>query len=279
MKRHLRNFIVAASLLGAVGAIITAQTTSKDVAKERPKAGPVIRRADGKPDITGYWQAGQPHAFWAAFDLEGRAVADIEIRTTFPTFVVDPANGKIPYNEPGMAKKKDLYEHHLREDPQAHCFLSGVPRQIYTPFGFQILQAQDAVLFSFEAFHAYRNVYTSGKHPDPKIKLFQGDSRGKWEGDVFVVETDNLNDRTWFDMGGNFHGNNLKVVERFAPVDADTITYTATMTEPENFTQPWTIKLPLTRNTEKDYETLEYACVEGEQDLQHYTEGAGGTQK
>jgi hypothetical protein len=80
-------------------------------------------------------------------------------------------------------------------------------------------------------------------------------------------------------MTGNFHGPNLKVVERFTPVDENNITYRATMTEPEIYTRPWTIQFNLARTTDPTYETLEYACVEGEQDLQHYTESVGGAKQ
>lgn len=240
--------------------------------KAKAKAGPVKRLPDGKPDMTGYWQT---TVFFSAFDLEEHKEATFEVPAG-PGVVVDPPDGKIPYQPWAMEKKKDMVANHLADDPQAHCFPAGVPRQIYTPFGFQILQPQDAVLLNFEAFHAFRILHFKGKHPDQSIKMFQGDSRARWEGDTLVVDTANLNDRTWFDMEANFHGPNLRVVERFTPLDADTIQYEATMTEPEVYTRPWTIRFNLARNTEEGYETLEYACVEGEQDLQHYTESVGG---
>ncbi|MEP7353585.1 MAG: hypothetical protein ABI824_10180 [Acidobacteriota bacterium] len=240
--------------------------------KARPKAGPVKRLPDGKPNMQGYWQTA---VFFTAFDLEEHKVAAFEVPAG-PGVVVDPPDGKIPYQPWALAKKLDMVAHHLADDPQAHCSLSGVPRQMYTPFGFQILQPRDAVLLTFEAFHAFRILYMTGKHPDPGIKLFEGDSRAHWEGDTLVVDVTNMNDRTWFDMEGNFHGPDLHVVERFTPKDDNTIRYEATLTEPKVYTRPWKIAFDLTRNLEEGYETLEYACVEGEQDLQHYTESVGG---
>lgn len=241
--------------------------------KTRPKAGPFTRLSDGKPDMQGFWAT---RNFFTAFDLEEHKEASFEVPAG-KGVVIDPPDGKIPYQPWAAAKKKDLVEHHLFEDPQAHCFLSGVPRQMYTPFGFQILQPEGSVVLFFEAFHAYRIILLDGKsHPGSSIKLFQGDSRGHWEGDTLVVDVINLNDRTWFDMEGNFHSDAMHVVERFTPVDADTINYEATIDDPKVFLAPWKIAFELGRNPDPNYENLEYACVEGEQDLQHYTDKDGG---
>lgn len=238
--------------------------------KAKAKAGPFKRGADGKPDLQGFWDT---RVFATAFSLEAQK-ASFEIPEN-PGVVVDPPNGKIPYLPDAMKHKLEM-ESRLAEDPQSHCYLSGVPRQIYTPFGFQILQANGAFLLNFEAFHAYRMIHMSGKHPDPAIKLFEGDSRGHWEDDTLVVDVTNMNDRTWFDMAANFHSDQLHVVERFTPKDANTIRYEATLSDPKTFSQPFKIAFDLGRNLEPGYETLEYACVEGEQDLQHYTVSAGG---
>jgi hypothetical protein len=246
--------------------------------KGKVKNGPVRRKADGKVDISGYWATGG-NGFYAAFDLEGRTGVDLELKQPFGPNITAETGGKIPYLPAAKAKKDDLFKNHLAEDPQAHCYPSGTPRQVYTPFGFQILEANDAVILSFEAFHAYRILYLSGKHPDPSIQLFQGDSRAHWEGDVLVANTKNLSDKTWFDMSGNFMIPSIEVEERFTPVDENTITYAAKIHDPSIYSRDWTISFPLVRNPDPDYETLEYACVEGEQDLQHYTESVGGVKK
>ena len=244
--------------------------------KALPKAGPVKRLADGKPDLQGFWET---RNFFSAFDLETHTVATLEIPVG-KGVVVDPPDGKIPYQPWALAKKQEHLNSHLADDPQAHCFLSGVPRQTYTPFGFQILQPEGNLVFFYEAFHAYRIIHMNTRpHPDPAIKLFEGDSRGHWEGDTVVVDVANLNGRTWFDMAGNFHSDALHVVERYTPIDANTINYEATITDPTVFTRPWKIAFALGRNLEANYENLEYACVEGEQDLVHYTESQGGQKK
>ncbi len=270
MKTLVLFAAIVAAGLTAMGPLSAQPPAGKG--KIKAKAGPVKRLADGKPDMNGYWQTA---VFFSAFDLEEHKEATFEVPAG-QGVVVDPPNGKIPYQPWAMEKKKDMVKNHLADDPQAHCNLSGVPRQMYTPFGFQIHMAKEAVLLNYEAFHAFRILHLTGKHPDPSIKMFEGDSRAHWEGDTLVVDVTNLNDRTWFDMEANFHGPNLHVVERFTALDADTIRYEATLTEPEVYTQPWKIQFNLVRNPEDGYETLEYACVEGEQDLEHYTESVGG---
>jgi hypothetical protein len=239
-------------------------------------SGPVKRLPDGKPDIQGFWET---RVFFSAFDVEEHKTATFEIPAG-PGVVVDPPDGKIPYQPWAAARKKDFLDHHMADDPQAHCFLSGVPRQMYTPFGFQVLQPEGAVLMMFEAFHAYRLIYLDGRpHPDQSIKLFEGHSVGRWEGDTLVVDVANLNGRTWFDMAGNFHSDEMRLVERYTPVDSNTINYEAAITDPKVFTRPWKMAFPFGRNLDPGYENLEYACVEGEQDLQHYTESVGGAKK
>ena len=271
--------VVAAAVFAAAIALqtpVAGQGGPGKGKKALPKAGPVKRLPNGKPDMQGFWET---RVFFSAFDVEEHKTATFEIPAG-PGVVVDPPDGKIPYQPSSAAKKDDIFKNHLADDPQAHCFLSGVPRQIYTPFGFQIMQPEGTVVMFFEAFHAYRLIHMDGRpHPDQSIKLFQGDSRGHWEGDTLVIDTANLNGRTWFDMAGNFHSDEMRVIERLTPVDANTINYEAIITDPKVFSRPWKIAFPIGRNLEDNYEILEYACVEGEQDLQHYTESVGGAKK
>ncbi len=124
----------------------------KAAPKAPPKAGPVKRLRNGKPDMQGFWET---RNFFSAFDLETHDKATFEVPAG-KGVVVDPPDGKIPYQAWALAKKQELVNSHLADDPQAHCYLSGVPRQIYTPFGFQIMQSDGNVLLLFEAFHAYQ---------------------------------------------------------------------------------------------------------------------------
>ena len=93
---------------------------------------------------------------------------------------------------------------------------------------------------------------------DPAVN---GDSIGHWEGDTLVVETNGFNDSTWFDRSGNYHSGALKVTERFKPIDDTHLSYSATIDDPEVFTRPWTISMPLYRDIDPKAEVLEFKCV------------------
>ena len=274
------SIMVAAGIGTAMAVLIPLQVAAQSRGArgqgKEVKAGPFTRLPDGKPDMQGYWATKN---FFTAFDLETHERAEFGVPAG-KGVIVDPPDGKIPYQPWAADKKKDLVEHHLFEDPQAHCFLSGVPRQMYTPFGFQILQPRGNVVLLYEAFHSYRIIPLDGRpHISEPIRLFEGDSRGHWEGDTLMVDVTNQNDATWFDMSGNFHSDAIHVVERFTPVDANTINYEATIEDTKVFTRPFKIAFALGRNTEADYQQMEYACVEGEKDLQHYTETEGAKKK
>ena len=131
---------------------------------------------------------------------------------------------------------------HLAEEPELHCYESGVPKQMYVQFGFQIFQPANlrmVLTWEFAQRTLYRIIPTDGRpHIPASIKLFQGDSVGHWEGDTLVVDTTNLSDRTWFDTVGNFHSDAEHVVERFTPVDSNTVKYEATVEDPKVLTKP-----------------------------------------
>jgi hypothetical protein len=237
------------------------------------KAGPVPRMPDGKPDLQGIWNA---RAFGAADNVEDHLTDQFGIRAA-KGIVIDPADGKIPYKAEALERKKDLFAHHMYEDPEAHCTLAGVPRQMYAPFGFQIFQPKDYIVIFFEAFHAFRVIPTDGRpHLPENVKLYNGDSRARWDGDTLVIDVTNQNDKTWFDMAGNFHSDQIHVVERLTPIDSDTIRYEATVEDPKVYTKAWKIQFDFARNKQPGFELMEFACVEGERDLQHYTESEGG---
>ena len=86
-----------------------------------------------------------------------------------------------------------------------------------------------------------------------------GTARARFEGSSLVINLTNFNSYTWFDMAGNFHSDALKVVERYTPINADTLQYEATMTDPKVFTRPWTIRMAIQR--QKDIGILDYECT------------------
>jgi hypothetical protein len=231
----------------------------------RPKPAPIRRAADGKPDISGVYL---PDAGGANYGLE-RHPQDF-LTPEGRGVVIDPPDGKLPMQDWAKAelKSRALPERGY-DDPTAHCFVAGVPRSMYVPSPLQILQPPGHVVLLFERM-SWRTIPLDGRpHIADTIRLWQGDSVGRWEGDTLVVETKNLNGKTWLNEVGEIVSHAETVVERFIPVDADKVTYRATVTDPLVYTRPWTIEVPLNRMQD---ELLEVACHEDNQDLQHLKE-------
>jgi hypothetical protein len=167
--------------------------------------------------------------------------------------------GEIPYQPWAAAKKQENYANRSKSDPLASCFMPGIPRIMYMEFPFQIFQTPEHIAMTFEWSQVFRLVYLDGKPGPSGIEFWMGDSRGRWEGDTLVVNVKNHNDRTWFDMAGNFHSTELSLVERYTLLDADTIQYEVAIQDPKVFTRPWTIRMPLYRQKNMD-RILEYQC-------------------
>jgi hypothetical protein len=203
-----------------------------------------------------------------------RAIFDVN------TAIVDPESKRIPYTPEAAAKAKDLKANHMFDETEAHCFQSGVPHTAYQQFGYQIVHVPGYVAFMPEYAHSYRLIPTDNRpHIPADVKLFMGDGVGKWEGDTLVVETTNQNGIVWLDMEGNHTTDKIHVVERFTMVDLNQINYEATITDPTIYTQPWKIAGNLGRHDDPKYEIMEFACHEGNIDLEHYPEAVGGKVK
>ena len=137
----------------------------------------------------------------------------------------------------------------------------------------QIVQSRNFVVISNEMIHDARIVPTDGRPHLPKaIRRWQGDSRGRWEGDVLVVDTTNFSDRTNV-RGSDEH---LHLIERFARLDANTLLYQFTIDDPTAFTKPWTAAIPLTRTDDHIYE---YACHEANYAMGGMLRGARAQEK
>jgi hypothetical protein len=210
----------------------------------------IPRTADGKPNLQGIWQVRNR----AAFDLQDHAA-----KYGMPAGQGVVVGGEIPYQPWAAAKKNENYAKRQTADPLAQCFMPGVPRIMYMEYPFHIFQTPQHVAITFEWSSVFRLIYTNGK-PGPKgIDFWMGDSRGHWEGDTLVVDVKNHNDKTWFDMAGNFHSDALQLVERYTMLDPDTIQYEVTIEDSKVFTRPWKISMPLYRQKDMT-RILEYQC-------------------
>ena len=233
------------------------------------------RTPDGKPDLQGIWGP-EIGGTYSIEDLEFQESFQATLQGTVSdarrkgkSRIVDPADGKIPYQPWAAAKQREIFEHHTSPnaeqiDPQARCLLSGVPRVMYLPNQFRILQTQGYVVILYEHNHTHREIPMDGRpHLDDKIRLWMGDSRGRWEGDTLVVDSSHFNGKMWFDIVGNFQSDGLHVVERFTFVNSDRIHYEATIEDPKLYTRPWKLAVPLLRVKDPGYELFEFACHEG----------------
>ncbi len=256
-----------------------------------PPAGPMPRLPDGHPDMQGFWSPPaitdiEPAPARAGAPARGGGGGGIPGFGGFAgagNRIIDPADGKIPYKPEARAKQQDILQRHMADEPELHCYQSGVPHSESNQFGVQIIQTPGYLVQLSEFMHTVRIIPTDGRaHIDPSIRLFQGDPVGHWEGDTLVVDTTNQNTKTWFDTSGNFKTEALHVTEKFIPQDANTIVYEATITDPDIYTQPWTAHWNIGRNLQgkmsdgHPYEQMEFGCIEGNEDLQHYTTDKGG---
>jgi len=160
-----------------------------------------------------------------------------------------------------LAKKQENAANWIDRDTEVKCYLPGVPRATYMPYPLRIFQRERDIMIAYEYANAVRDIYMEDVGEAP-VDSWMGQSVGHWEGDTLVVKVTGLNDQTWFDRAGNFASNSLRVTERYTPINASALMYEATIEDPNVFTRPWTIRMPLYRRLEENVQVLEYKCVE-----------------
>jgi hypothetical protein len=244
----------------------TARPAQVQAPAARP-AGGIPRMPDGKPNLTGLWQA-LGTAYWDIRDHSAAAGPFFQLGATgaMPAGQGIVEGGDIPYKPEAAAKQKENLKNRLQLDPEVKCYMPGVPRGAYLPFPFQIIQSQRDVAIAYEYATANR-VINMGKPKEAAVDTWMGTSNGHWEGDTLVVDVIGLNGQSWFDRSGNFQSENTHVVERYSLADADHINYEATIEDSTLYTRPWKISLPLYRRKEKNAQLNEFKCVEYAEEL------------
>ena len=234
-----------------VGAVVAAAAIV--VLAPTPAAGQALPRTpDGKPDLSGIWQVVNS----AAWNILPHP-ADLGVPAGLG--VVD--GNEIPYLPEAAAKQRANYANRADLDPETRCWLPGVPRVTYMGFPFQIIHTPRQVSILYEYAHAVRNIFMNSSHPPGPIEWWMGDSRGTWEGDTLVVDVVHFNDQTWFDKAGNHHSELLHVVERYTLMAPNHISYEVTIEDPNVFTRPWKMSMPLYRRLESNMQILDYECT------------------
>jgi hypothetical protein len=231
-------------------------------------ATPQIGRIAGKPDFNGVWQA-IGTAYWNLEDHSASGLSDfwqLGAIAAIPAGQSVVEGGTIPYLPAALAKRDENRAGWPKSDPEAKCYMPGIPRATYMPFPFRIVQGDGDILFVYEFASANRIVHMSN-HQEPPVDSWMGWSNGRWEGDTLVIEVTGNNDQTWFDRSGNHHGAMLKVTERYTLMGENHIQYEATIEDPETFSQPWKISMPLYKRLDRNVQLLEFKCVEFSEEL------------
>lgn len=263
------------------GAILTAAVLLAAQAAQAPRYR--APRVDGKPDLNGIWQSMNE----ANYDLEGHnARAALALRPgpygpvpaasvlafgavgAVPPSLGVVEGGEIPYKPEALAKKKENQENWVTRDPEIKCYLPGVPRATYMPQPFEIFENAKQIMITYQWDGAVRSIFMKDPGPAP-VDSWMGQSVGHWEGETLVVDVTGLNDTAWFDRAGNYHSDQLHVVERYTRTSPDVIAYEATMDDAKVFTRPWKISMPLYKRQEKNIQILDFKCVEFVEELMY----------
>jgi hypothetical protein len=237
-----------------------------------------MRRGDDGPPPSG--DVGNYNQFWMDS-------GDHVVSTRRTSLVTDPPNGRVPLRpeaeaarDNNTAHEGDSYEFMSVWD---RCITRGIPGGMF-PAGYnnayQIAQAPGYVVIHYEMIHEARIIPLDGRpHVPQTVRLWDGDSRGRWDGNTLVVDTTNFNNKGWIATqaaAGRIKGipqsEALHVEERFTPIDANTINYEAKIDDPTMYTTTWTVSIPLHRDP--GYRIFEYACHEGNHAIENILRGA-----
>lgn len=244
-----------------LGAMLAAALASAAIAQDAKRPATI----GGHPNFNGVWQA-LNNAYW---NLEAHNAEALDQFWAMGAIAAIPAgksviksDGKIPYLPQALEQRNKNRASWPASDPEAKCFMLGVPRVTYHDMPFQIFQGgADADLLMVYPFAATNRIIYMTDHSEPPVDTYMGKSSGTWDKNVLVVTTTGQNDRTWLDRAGNFHSNQLKVTERFTLLDPDHIRYEATLEDPMTYSKPWTIEMPLYRLIDQNMQLLEHKCV------------------
>src|SRR5262245_7880946 len=264
MATLFRSLVVA--VLATTVAIVLAANAAR--AQLRPQGGSEdrprrdIARIAGHPNFNGIWQALNT-AYWDLEDHPAAAVKDVwQLGALFaiPAGQSVVRGGTIPYRPDALGRRDENRAKGPAADPEAKCYMLGVPRVTYHNMPFQIFQAEGDLLMVSPFAAANRVIYMTDRSELP-VDSWMGKSDGSWEGDVLIVTTKWQNGQSWLDRAGNHASNRLTVTERFTLLGPNHLWYEATLDDPQTFTRPWTLEMPLYRMIDQQAQLLEHKCV------------------
>ena len=220
----------------------------------------------------------------ASWNLEGHTASKMPVTNILGALGGIPAGmsvvegGEIPYLPEALEKRDQNRSDWTNLDPVAKCYIPGVPRSTYMPWPFQILQTDTEIFVAYEFGSNSRTIFMDRPGTEAPLPSWMGYSLGHWEGETLVVNVTKQVPDTWLDASGNYHGPNLVVEERYTLIDENHMQYEATIDDPDVFSRPWKIQMPLYRRMEDGARLLEYKCVEFGEDLlyDHLRKGYDG---
>jgi hypothetical protein len=221
----------------------------------------IPRQPDGKPDISGIWQS-LNNANW---NLEDQVAEQGPVTTLGAIGAVPPGKsvvvgGNIPYRDDALAQREANFASRRTEDPEAKCFMPGIPRATYIPQPFQIFQTDTDILMAYQFAGAVRTVYMED-HMRAPIDSWMGWSNGRWEGDTLVIEVGGLNSN-WLDRSGNYYTNTTTMTERYTLLSPYHMLYEVTVEDPAVYERPWQMSMPLYKLIEDHARLFEFKCPE-----------------
>ena len=258
--------------------VISVLGCTQEQSSEPSIAAPVI--SSDPPDLSGIWQTMNT----ASWNLEGHTASKMPVTNILGALGGIPAGmsvvegGEIPYLPEALEKRDQNRSDWTNLDPVAKCYIPGVPRATYMPWPFQILQTETEIFVAYEFGSNSRTIFMDRPGTEAPLPSWMGYSLGHWEGETLVVNVTKQVPDTWLDASGNYHGPNLVVEERYTLIDENHMQYEATIDDPDVFSRPWKIKIPLYRRMEDEARLLEYKCVEFGEDLlyDHLRKGYDG---
>jgi hypothetical protein len=255
--------------IGVVVAAALAVLSTLTDAQGPPQGIP--RLPGGQVNLSGIWQANNT-ANWNVLTHKATQgpVTALGAAFSVPGGLGVVEGNEIPYKAEARARRDQNAANWLGADPEIKCFLPGVPRATYMPYPFQIFQsdAKSDILFAYEFASASRIVRMNTTAESP-VDTWMGWSRGRWEGDTLVIDVTAFNGESWFDRAGNYQTSSLHVVERYTPLGRDVLQYEATIEDPQLYTRPWKMSMPLYRRLEPNAQLVEYKCVEFAEELMY----------
>lgn len=281
LENRLTNIPTLRSTIGSVCAVLALLSFAP--APVAAQSRDIPRTPAGHPDMNGIWQALgnahwdiEPHTARPALAMQPGPVVPVPANEVLALGAVGSVpsgygvvvGGSIPYLPEAAATRDENREQWLDRDPEIKCYLPGVPRATYMPFPFQIFQSDAHVALTYEYASAFREIYLEDPG-EPQVDSWMGQSFGQWDGDTFVVRVDGMLGDAWLDRAGNYTGYGTTVTERYTMISPDHLMYEAEIQNPETFSEPWTIRMPLYRNIDPNARLGQFKCVEFVEELMY----------